>query len=101
MPRPTGEQIMREFVPSSPFAALLGIRVRDLGDGRAELELPYRAELATIADTVHGGAIATLADTAAMAAAWSGAEVPERVQGSTVSLALQYARAARGVDLLA
>jgi uncharacterized protein (TIGR00369 family) len=101
MAPPTGEEIMREFVPGSPFAKLLGIRVRDLGDGSAELELPYRPELATMGDTVHGGAIATLADTTAMAAAWCGAEVPENLRGSTVSLTLQYARAARGVDLVA
>jgi uncharacterized protein (TIGR00369 family) len=101
MSQPTGEQIMRQFVPASPFARLLGIAIRDLGDGWAELELPFREDVATVGDTVHGGAIATLADTTAMAAAWSGAEVPERLQGSTVSLALQYAAAARGTDLVA
>ena len=101
MERPTGEQVMREFVPGSPFAKLLGVSIRALGDGTAELELPFRPELATLADTVHGGAIATLADTAATAAAWCGAEVPENLQGSTVSLTMQYARAARGVDLVA
>jgi uncharacterized protein (TIGR00369 family) len=100
MSQPTGEQIMRELVPNSPFARLLGIRIQDLGDGTAELVMPYRDELATIGDTVHGGAIATLADTTAMAAAWSGADVPERLQGSTVSLTVQYATAARGVDLV-
>jgi uncharacterized protein (TIGR00369 family) len=100
MSQPTGAQIMRELVPSSPFARLLGIRIEDLGDGTAELVMPYRDDLATIGDTVHGGAIATLADTTAMAAAWSGAEVPERLQGSTVSLTVQYATAARGVDLV-
>jgi uncharacterized protein (TIGR00369 family) len=101
MSQPTGEQIMRQFVPASPFAGLLGIAIRDLGDGWAELTLPYRADLATMGDTVHGGAVATLADTTAMAAAWSGADVPERLQGSTVSLTMQYAKAARGVDLVA
>jgi uncharacterized protein (TIGR00369 family) len=101
MSQPTGEQIMRQFVPSSPFAGLLGIAIRGLGDGWAELTLPYRDDLATMGDTVHGGAIATLADTTAMAAAWSGAAVPERLQGSTVSLTMQYAKAARGADLVA
>jgi uncharacterized protein (TIGR00369 family) len=101
MTQPTGEEIMREFVPGSPFAQLLGIQVRELADGTAELGLPYRPELATLADTVHGGAIATLADTAAMAAAWCGAEVPENLRGSTVSLTMQFAKGARGVDLVA
>jgi uncharacterized protein (TIGR00369 family) len=101
MSQPTGEQIMRQFVPASPFAGLLGIAISDLDDGYAVLTLPYRDDLATVGDTVHGGAIATLADTAAMAAAWSGADVPERLQGSTVSLTMQYVKAARGVDLVA
>ena len=92
---------MRQFVPASPFAGLLGIAISDLDDGYAVLTLPYRDDLATVGDTVHGGAIATLADTAAMAAAWSGADVPERLQGSTVSLTMQYVKAARGVDLAA
>jgi uncharacterized protein (TIGR00369 family) len=52
-------------------------------------------------DVVHGGAIGALIDTAAMAAAWATDEVPESVAGSTVSLSVNYASAASGVDLRA
>jgi hypothetical protein len=59
-----GAAPMRGFVPASPFAALLGVRVAETDDGRAVLELPWRDDLATKSTTTHGGAIATLLDTA-------------------------------------
>jgi len=94
-----GTELMEQFVPNSPFAALLGIEVAELGDGSARLTLAYRPELATMGQTVHGGAIATALDTAAMAAAWSGAELPERLAGATASMAVEYVSAASGQDL--
>jgi uncharacterized protein (TIGR00369 family) len=96
----TRMEIIRAFIPASPHAAALGIRLREIEADRAVLELPWREDLATMADVVHGGAVATLADTAAMAAAWASDEVPEAVEGSTVSLALDYLAPARG-DLTA
>jgi uncharacterized protein (TIGR00369 family) len=63
--------------------------------------MPFKPELATVGDMVHGGAIATLADVAVMAASWGGAEVPEQLKGATVSLATTYLNAARGEDLVA
>lgn len=96
-----GSEVMREFLPQSPFVGHLGIELSSLGDGEAELVLPYRPELATMGDVVHGGAIATLIDTSAMAAAWAGAEVPERLRGATVSLSVDYLAPADGQDLVA
>jgi uncharacterized protein (TIGR00369 family) len=97
----TGTDVMRQFLPSSPFAADLGLRLEDIADDEATLVLPYAARLATTGDIVHGGAIATLADCAVMAAAWAGAEVPESMRGVTVSLTLEYLDPARGEDLRA
>ncbi len=94
-----GSELMRQFLPASPFAALLGLELVSLGDGEARLRLPYRADLATIGETVHGGAIATALDTAAMAAAWAGAELPGRLAGATASLSVEYVAAASGQDL--
>lgn len=79
----------------------LGIRLKELGEDRAELVLPWSEPLATIADVVHGGAISTLIDTAAMAAAWSDDEPPSALSGSTVSLTVDFVAPAQGVDLLA
>lgn len=97
---PTRMQIITDFVPASPMPAALGIRLESIEPDRARLALPWSDGVATMADVVHGGAIATLADTAAMAAAWATDDVPESLTGATVSLTLDYLAAARG-DLAA
>jgi len=98
---PTRREIIEAFIPNSPHAASLGIRLASVGSGEAVLELPYRDDLATMGDVVHGGAIGALIDTAAMAAAWASDEVPENPAGATVSLSVNFVSAARGVDLRA
>jgi uncharacterized protein (TIGR00369 family) len=67
----------------------------------AVLALPFNEVLITIGATVHGGALASLIDTAAMVAAWSSAEVPEKMRGVTVSLTVTYLAAAEHEDLVA
>jgi uncharacterized protein (TIGR00369 family) len=86
----TGEEIMRRFLPSSPFPGHLGIRLVDMAPGSATLDLPFAETLVTAGTTVHGGAVASLIDTAGMVAAWSGGEVPDRLRGSTVGLTVSY-----------
>lgn len=97
----TGTELMRQFVPTSPFVGHLGIELGRVDDGHAELTLPFREEVVTIGDVVHGGAIATLIDTAAMTAAWAGAEVPEQLRGATVSLSVDFVAPAAGQDVTA
>jgi uncharacterized protein (TIGR00369 family) len=77
----TGVHVMAQFIPSSPFVAKLGIVVDALDADEVRLRLPWDPTNVTIADMVHGGAIASLADVAVMAAAWSGAEVPGSLRG--------------------
>jgi uncharacterized protein (TIGR00369 family) len=98
---PTRREIIEQFIPSSPYAAQLGIRLASIGTDEAVLELPFKPELATIGQVVHGGAIGALIDTAAMAAAWATDDVPESPAGSTVALSVNFASAANGVDLRA
>lgn len=97
----TGVQLMQQFIPHSPFPADLGVRLDAIEPGRATLSLPWTERLATIGDIVHGGAIATLADCAVMAAAWSGADARGDLRGVTVSLTLSYLDTARAEDLTA
>jgi uncharacterized protein (TIGR00369 family) len=92
---------MEQFIPNSPHAAELGIRLESIGTDEAVLEMPFKPELATIGQIVHGGAIGALIDTAAMAAAWATDDEPEKLAGSTVSLSVNFASAADGVDLRA
>ena len=96
-----GAEIMRGFLPRSPFVQQLGIRLDELGGGTARLVLPYDERIVTMGTTIHGGAIATLADTTAMAAAWSGAPAPESLRGSTVDLTVHYLAPAMATDLTA
>jgi len=97
---PTRREIIEQFIPNSPHAKQLGIRIASLGTDEAVLELPFKPELATIGEVVHGGAIGALIDTAAMAAAWASDEEPESLTGATISLTMDYLTAARG-DLAA
>lgn len=99
--QPDGTQVMREFLPHSPFVGHLGIELVELDDGRADLRLPFAQEVVTIGRVVHGGAIATLIDTAAMAAAWAGAEVPDALRGATVNLSVSYLAPADGQSVTA
>ena len=92
---------MRRFLPSSPFPGHLGIRLVDMGPGSATLDLPFAKTLVTTGTTVHGGAVASLIDTAGMVAAWSSGEVPDRLRGSTVGLTVSYLAPADGEDLKA
>ena len=94
-------EMIQQFVPASPLVQLLGMQLVAIEDGRAELALPYRPELATMQDMVHGGAIASLIDTAGMAATWSDDTEPESLAGATVTLNVNYVAAARGQDLTA
>jgi uncharacterized protein (TIGR00369 family) len=99
---PTRLEIMRQFVPASPLVRHLGIELRALERDRAELVLPFDERLVTLADVVHGGAIASLIDTAGMAATWADPDTePESVAGATVSMNVDYVAAARGKDLVA
>ena len=98
---PTRREVIAGFIPSSPLVGHLGIEVVSLEPDAARLRLPFRPELATMGDVVHGGAIASLLDTAAMAAAWCDDTVPEALAGATVSLHVDYVAAARAVDLVA
>lgn len=98
---PTRLETIAQFIPASPLVRHLGIRVQVLEHDRAELVLPYDERLATVGDIVHGGAIASLIDTAGMAAAWADDAEPEALAGSTVSLTVDYVAPARGQDLVA
>ncbi len=94
-------EIVREFLTRSPLPVSLGIALDALSPDRAVLRLPYRQELTTIGDVVHGGAIATLIDTAGMAGAWADDVVPDTIGGSTVALSIAYVEAAHAEDLVA
>jgi uncharacterized protein (TIGR00369 family) len=98
---PSRREVIAQFFPSSPLVGLLGLRLESIATDEATLVLPFRPELATIGDVVHGGAIASLIDTAGMAASWAADDEPSSMAGSTITLNISYLAAARGQDLTA
>ena len=50
--------------PKAPFEKYLGIKIIKAKDGFAKLKMPYREEFTNPHGSIHGGAIASLADTA-------------------------------------
>jgi uncharacterized protein (TIGR00369 family) len=97
----TRADFVRQFFPTSPFVRHLGMQLTDMQPDTATLTLPFVDSLITIGTTVHGGAIATLIDTAAMMAAWSSDEVPTNQRGSTASLTVAYLAPAEHEDIQA
>jgi len=97
----SGADFIRQFFPHSPYVAHLGMQLTDMRPDVATLTLPFTEAVVTIGTIVHGGAIASLIDTAAMVAAWSGAELPARARGTTVNISVAYLAAAEHEDIQA
>src|SRR3954454_15148711 len=95
-PAADGAAFARGWLDNSPFVAHLGIAMEQMEPDPALPSMPFADSLPTVGDVVHGGAISSLIDTAAAAAAWSGAEVPERPRASTVGLTVDFLAPARG-----
>src|SRR6266404_9464481 len=96
-----GAELIRGFLSVSPFVRHLGMDVVALEPDHATLRLPFTASVVTVGDVVHGGAISALVDTTAMAAAWSTADPPANLRGTTVALSVDFVTAARAQDLTA
>jgi uncharacterized protein (TIGR00369 family) len=70
------------------FPGLVGLVLEEVRTDYARMRLPYRPELDQPARVVHGGAIATLIDTAVVPAI--GAVHPERRALFTINMQVQY-----------
>jgi uncharacterized protein (TIGR00369 family) len=97
----TATELVTQWLANSPFVAHLGMKLSAIDDGRAEVILPYDEHMTTLGDVVHGGAIAALIDSAATAACWAGAPVPDGMRGTTVAITVNYVAAGRASDLTA
>jgi uncharacterized protein (TIGR00369 family) len=79
-------------IEAVPYARLLGIQLEKVIPGEATLTLAIRPELSQNHGVVHGGAIASLIDTATAFAILTLLEPHERV--TTVDLTISYLRPA-------
>lgn len=92
----TAAQLRRiqKAIGTVPFARLLGLELDEVGNGTATLGLKIRKELTQNHGVVHGGAIASLIDTATAFAILSLLEPGEKV--TTVDLTISYLRPVTG-----
>ena len=81
---------IRKAIDTVPFARLLGIELDDISSGTATLGLNIRKQLTQNHGIVHGGAIASLIDTATAFAIISLLAPREKV--TTVDLLISYLR---------
>jgi uncharacterized protein (TIGR00369 family) len=95
------EDMVRGAIASSPLGALLGIEVESIAADRVALRLPFRNEVTTVGDIIHGGAISALIDSAATSAAWSAADLSQSPRGTTIALTVNFIAAARGQTIVA
>jgi uncharacterized protein (TIGR00369 family) len=96
-----GAELARAWFEHSPFIGLLELRLESIGADAAVVEMPFRAELATAGDVVHGGAIGSLIDTAAALAAWSGHDPNDGARWGTIGVSVSFLAAGRGAALRA
>ena len=71
-----------------PFAGLLGMKAKSVGEGRARFELEVEAEHLNPNGTLHGGVIYSLADSAMGAALFSRLDPGE--QCATLEITMSY-----------
>jgi len=93
--------VVRGAIVGAPFAALLGMELVDVGDDVVRVRLPFRAEVTTIGDLVHGGAISALVDVSATAAAWTRADLARSPRGTTIGFSLNFLQGAIATELIA
>ena len=84
---------MDGWISCAPFERLLHIEIIEAANGRAVLRMPFHIEFAQGAGLMHGGALVSLADTAAVMAIKS--VLAPQTHFATVTMAVEYQRPVR------
>ncbi len=87
-------KIARQFIQTIPHSKALGMEITALGDGMAEITMPYDERFIGDPKTgvIHGGAVSALMDTCGGAAVMSHPDAPAGT--ATIDLRIDYMRAA-------
>lgn len=93
--------LLNRLIVKSPFGELLGLELVDAAEDCVRLRLPFRSELTTLVDTVHGGAISGLVDSAATASFWASSKIALGSRGTTIGFSVSFLSPGRGSDLVA
>lgn len=94
MNQETKAEMTKAFIEQMPFSKALGLRVEQIGDGKAEISMPFNPALVGDPErgVVHGGAVSALMDTCGGAAAICHPAAGEMT--ATINLRIDYMRAA-------
>ena len=79
---------LEEWIDSSPFEKLLGLKIESSADGKAVLSMPFVVKLANGGGVMHGGAMTSLADTAVAMAIKS--LLPSGTKFATTGLTMEF-----------
>jgi uncharacterized protein (TIGR00369 family) len=87
-------KLARQFIEAIPHSRALGMKLTELADGVAVIELPYSKDLVGDPETgvIHGGAVSALMDTCCGAAVMSHPANPGGT--ATIDLRIDYMRPA-------
>lgn len=87
-------EIAHKFIEYLPHAKALGMQIVEIGDGWAEITMPYDERLIGDPKTrvIHGGAVSALMDTCGGAAVMSHPDAPAGT--ATIDLRIDYMRGA-------
>lgn len=84
---------------SAPYYKLLGMRAESDAPGRSRLTLPYSEKLTQLYGGIHGGALASMADSAVSIAAAT--TFSDEEANATVELTIQFLAPAGANDVVA
>ncbi|WP_121630761.1 PaaI family thioesterase [Tropicibacter alexandrii] len=87
-------RIARQFIELIPHSRALGMTITEIGDGVAEITMPYDPRFIGDPETgvIHGGAVSALMDTCGGAAVMSHPRSPAGT--ATINLRIDYMRPA-------
>jgi uncharacterized protein (TIGR00369 family) len=81
---------LQRWIECAPFEELLGMEIVNADQGQATLTMPFRREFANGGSVMHGGALVSLADTAAVMALKSC--VPPATHFGTTDMSVRFLR---------
>ena len=98
---PAGRTRIYDVITRGPFGSHVGLSVDEAVVDKVVVRMHASDHIMNGLGIVHGGATATLVDTAATAAAWATPAAKETTRGTTVAMTINYLAGGKPGDLIA